>query len=90
MPRYISSEQKLSLIGDWLNGENREDIAIRNNIGSSTVYNIVHEWSNSTGIEKTEVLRELAIQLKENGLIVFDCAKGFAITNQCSTKSTIS
>ena len=75
MPRYISPEQKLSLIGDWLKGENREDIAMRNNIGSSTIYNIVQEWSNSTGIEKTEVLRKLAIKLKENGLIVFDCPK---------------
>lgn len=65
MPRYISPEQKSSVIEDWLNGENREDIAIRNNIGSGTVYNIVQEWSNSIGVEKAEVLRELAIQLKK-------------------------
>ena len=29
------------------------------------------------GIEKAAVLRELAIQLKKNGLTVSDCAKGF-------------
>jgi Helix-turn-helix domain len=81
MPRYISPEQKLSVIEEWLHGENREDIARKNNIGSGTVYNIVHEWSNSIGIEKAEVLRELAIQLKKNGLTVFDCTKGFRILN---------
>jgi hypothetical protein len=43
MPRFISPEQKLFVIEGWLNGENREDIARKHNIGSGTVYNIVHE-----------------------------------------------
>jgi hypothetical protein len=77
MPRYISPDKKLSVIGDWLNGEIRKDIARKHNIGSGTVYNYVQEWSNSIGIEKAEVLRELAVTLKKNGLTVFDCAKGF-------------
>jgi predicted nucleic acid-binding Zn-ribbon protein len=77
MPRYISPDEKLSVIGDWLDGDSREDIAIKHNIGSGTVYNYVHEWSNSIGIEKAAVLRELSIQLKKNGLTVSDCAKGF-------------
>jgi len=77
MPRYISPEQKLSVIGDWLDGDSRQEIAIKQNIGSGTVYNIVNEWSNSIGFEKAAVLRELAIQLKNNGLTVNDCAKGF-------------
>ena len=79
MPRYISQEQKISIIRYWLEGENREDIAIKHNIGSSTVYTIVQEWSNSIGIEKAEVLRELAVLLKKNGLTVFDCANGFRL-----------
>ena len=77
MPRYISPDEKLSVIGDWLDGETREDIARKHNIGSGTVYNYVHEWSNSIGFEKASVLRELAIQLKKNGLTASDCAKGF-------------
>jgi transposase-like protein len=77
MPRYISPEQKSSVIEDWLDGETREDIARKHNIGSGTVYNYVHEWSNSIGFEKVAVLRELAIQLKKNRLTVNDCAKGF-------------
>ncbi|HET9807609.1 MAG TPA: hypothetical protein VFP49_11920 [Nitrososphaeraceae archaeon] len=77
MPRYIPPDEKLSVIGDWLDGETREDIAIKHNIGSGTVYNYVHEWSNSIGIKKAVVLRELSIQLKKNGLTVSDCAKGF-------------
>jgi prefoldin subunit 5 len=77
MPRFIHPDEKISVIEDWLNGENREDSAIKHNIGSGTVYNIVQDWSNRIGIEKAEILRELAIQLKKNGLTVFDCAKGF-------------
>ena len=77
MPRYIAPDDKLSVIEDWLDGETREDIAIKHNIWSGTVYNYVHEWSNSIGFEKAAVLRELAIQLKKNRLTVSDCAKGF-------------
>jgi hypothetical protein len=77
MPRYIPPDEKLSVIEDWLDGETREDIAIKHNIGSGTVYNYVHEWSNIVGIEKAAVLRELSIQLKKNALTVSDCAKGF-------------
>ena len=51
----------------------------KHNIGSGTVYNIVHEWSNSICIEKADVLRELGVALKKNGLTVFYCAKGFSI-----------
>src|SRR5688500_15241648 len=77
MPRIISPDEKRSVIGDWLDGETRENIAIKHKIGSGTVYNLVQEWSNSIGIEKAEVLRELATKLKKNRLAVSDCAKGF-------------
>ena len=76
MPRIISPDEKRSVIGDWLDGETRENIAIKHKIGSGTVYNLVQEWSNSIGIEKAEVLRELATKLKKNRLTVSDCAKG--------------
>ena len=36
MPRIITLDEKLSVIDDWLNGESRNDIAIKHNIGSST------------------------------------------------------
>ena len=52
-----------------------------NNIINSSTSNIVHEWSNSIGIETAGVLRELAVALKKNGLTVFDCAKGFRMLN---------
>jgi hypothetical protein len=77
MPRIISPEEKLSVIGDWLDGETRENIAVKHNIGSGTVYNIVQEWSNRIGFEKAEVLRVLAVKLKKNGITAIDCAKGF-------------
>ena len=79
MPRIITVEEKLSVIDDWLNGESREDITIKHDIGSGTVYNIVQEWSNEIGVQRAERLRELATKLKKNGLTVSDCAKGFRL-----------
>src|SRR5215208_110118 len=78
MPRIITSHEKLSVIDHWLCGESRIDIAIKHNIGSGTVYNIVQEWSNGLGddAQLANRLRELGIKLKKNGLTVSDCAKG--------------
>ena len=49
MPRIITLQEKLSVIDAWLNGESRNDIAKKHNIGSGTVYNIVQEWGNDFG-----------------------------------------
>ena len=76
MPRFITLDEKLSVIDDWLRGESRNDIAIKHKIGSGTVYNIVEEWSNGFAVQRADRLRELGIQLKNNGLTVSDCAKG--------------
>jgi hypothetical protein len=78
MPRIITLHEKISVIDNWLNGESRNDIATKHNIGSSTVYNIVEEWSNGLGgdVQLADRLRELGIKLKKNGLTVSDCAKG--------------
>src|SRR5215211_123195 len=79
MPRIITSHEKLSVIDAWLNGESRNDIAIKHNIGSGTVYNIVEEWSNGLGDDDAQLanrLRELGLKLKKNGLTVSDCARG--------------
>jgi hypothetical protein len=78
MPRIITLHEKISVIDSWLNGESRNDIATKHNIGSSTVYNIVEEWSNGLGgdVQLADRLRELGIKLKKNGLTVSDCAKG--------------
>ena len=81
MPRIITLDEKLSVIDDWLNGESRNDIAIKHNIGSSTVYNIIEEWSNGIGVQRADRLREIAIKLKKNGLTVNDCAKGLRIVD---------
>ena len=77
MPRIITLHEKVSVIDNWLSGESRNDIATKHNIGSSTVYNIVEEWSNGLGdVQLVDRLRELGIKLKKNGLTVSDCAKG--------------
>ncbi|MDF2738313.1 MAG: hypothetical protein K0S93_2173, partial [Nitrososphaeraceae archaeon] len=75
-PRIITLDEKLAVIDDWLNGESRNDIAIKHNMGSGTVYNIFEEWSNEIGAQRADRLREIAIKLKNNRLTVSDCAKG--------------
>ena len=79
MPRIITLEEKHSVIEDWLKGESREDIAIKHNIGSGTVYNIVQEWANGIGVHIADRLRVLSIKLNKNGLTATDCAKGLRI-----------
>ena len=79
MPRIITLDEKLAVIDDWLNGESRNDIAIKHNMGSGTVYNIFEEWSNEIGAQRADRLREIAIKLKNNRLTVSDCAKGLRI-----------
>lgn len=37
MPKTTSPEDKLAVIGDWLDGETREDIVMNNKIGSGTL-----------------------------------------------------
>jgi len=79
MPRIITLQEKLAVIEAWLSGETRNDIAIKHNIGSGTVYNIIEEWGNRLGggdAQLADRLRELAIKLKKNGLTVSDCARG--------------
>jgi hypothetical protein len=76
MPRIITLHEKLAVIDNWLRAESRKDIAIKHNLGSGTVYNIVEEWSNGIGAQLADILRELAIKLKRNGLTVSDCYNG--------------
>jgi hypothetical protein len=76
-PRIISPDEKISILGDWLDGKTRENIVVEHNIGSGIVYNIVQDWSNRIGLQKANVLRVLAVKLKKNGLTASDCSKGF-------------
>jgi len=43
MPRIISLHEKIAVIDDWLCGESRNDIAVKRDLGSGTVYNIIQE-----------------------------------------------
>jgi prefoldin subunit 5 len=76
MPRIITLEEKHAVIDDWLDGESRNYIAIKRDLGSGTVYNIIQEWRIGIGIEKADKLRVLAVKLNKTGLTVNDCAKG--------------
>ena len=53
MPRIKSPTKKSSIIGDWLDGETRENIAIKHNIGSGTGYNIVQNGAIALVLKKS-------------------------------------
>ena len=76
MPRIITLDEKLAVIDHWLNGESRNDIAIKLSMGSGTVYNIIQEWRIGIGVEKADRLRDIALKLNKTGLSVNDCAIG--------------
>jgi transposase len=57
IPRIISHDERFAVIECWLNGESREDIAKKQNIGSSTVFNIIREWANGIGVQRADILR---------------------------------
>ena len=46
MPRIISPEEKISVIGDWLDGETREHIAVKHKIGNEL--NLLNQEINSS------------------------------------------
>ena len=56
MPRIISREEKRSIIDHWLGGEARNNIAIKQKIGSSTAYKYIQEWSNEIGVQRADRL----------------------------------
>jgi DNA repair exonuclease SbcCD ATPase subunit len=76
MPRIITLEEKHAVIDDWLDGESRNDIAVKRYLASGTVYNIIQEWRIGIGIAKADKLRDLAVKLNKTGVTVNDCAKG--------------
>jgi hypothetical protein len=76
MPKIITTDEKIAVIDDWLDGESRSQIAIKRFLGSGTVYNIIQEWRLGIGIAKADKLRDLAVKLHKTRLTVNDCTKG--------------
>jgi hypothetical protein len=68
MPPALDQSVKDLVRKLWFNGETRKNIAAECGIGAGSVINIINEVSRSLEESDYEVLRELAVELKKEGL----------------------
>ena len=81
MPIGISDETRHQVIREWLAGEPRDKIASDTELAAGTVTNIVRDWRHKLGYPIADALRQLAIDLKRQGISTTDCAIGFRTVN---------
>ena len=79
MPSRLPENYKSLVIQEWLNGEQRDKIAVDNGLGAGFVTNIVNEWRAALGFPTVDGLRELAVTLRRVGITATQCALGFRI-----------
>ena len=75
LPNYIER----NVIEGWLRGKSRDEIAIENGISTGAVSNMMKKFIASLGQYDTEIIRELAIQIKKANLNPKECAIGFRV-----------
>ena len=76
MPSRLPNNYKSLVIQEWLNGEQRDKIAVDSGIGAGSVTNIVNEWRATLGFPTADMLRELAVTLRRLGISAAQCALG--------------
>jgi hypothetical protein len=81
MPSKLPDNYKSLVIQEWLNGEQRDKIAVDNGLGAGSVTNIVNEWRTALGFPTADALRELAVTLRRVGITAAQCALGFRIAS---------
>src|SRR5262249_21939804 len=79
MPSRLPDNYKSLVIQAWLNGEQRDKIAVDNGLSAGSVTNIVNEWRAALGFPTADSLRELAVTLRRVGITAAQCALGFRI-----------
>jgi hypothetical protein len=79
MPSKLPDNYKSLVIQQWLNGEQRDKIAVDNGLSAGSVTNIVNEWRAALGFPIADALRELAVTLRRIGITAAQCALGFRI-----------
>lgn len=65
----------------WLSGETRKDIAVQCGIGAGSVTNIVKEWTKDLKSSHYESIRDLAVELKKEGLTFVELASMYRRNN---------
>jgi hypothetical protein len=79
MQSRLPDNYKSLVIQEWLNGEQRDKIAVDNGLGAGSVTNIVSEWIAALGFPRADALRELSVTLRRVGITAAQCALGFRI-----------
>src|ERR1700756_4548897 len=77
MPSKLPDDYKSLVIQKWLNGEQRNKIAVDSGLGAGSVTNIVNEWRMASPIADT--LRDLSVTLRRLGITAGQCALGFRL-----------
>ncbi len=77
MPSKLPDNIKPTVIQQWLAGAQRDKIAVDNGISAGAVSNIVSSWRRAVGSYVADELRELAVNLRRNGITPTRCAIGF-------------
>jgi aryl-alcohol dehydrogenase-like predicted oxidoreductase len=81
MPAPINEIVKRRVIQQWLSGEARAKIAIDNNVGEGTVSSIISYFKLGLDDAEFDLVRELALQAKKQGLNLSDLASNFRLHN---------
>jgi hypothetical protein len=81
MPATIEEIIKRNIVQQWLGGYPRDKIAAENKIGARTVSSIVNDYK--VGLEDLEFdcLRELAVELRKQGLNFSDLSSHVRLYN---------
>jgi len=74
MPPALDEDIKNLVRQLWLSGETRKNIAVECGIGAGSVTNIINEWSQGLESSEYEPMRELAVELKKEGLTIAELA----------------
>src|SRR5690242_5511526 len=80
MGSRIPKDIKLSVLRDWLYGLPRDVIARNFGIAGGSISRIIDSW-RSTDVVDIDLLREIAVMIRKNGLKLDDVASGIRIKN---------
>src|SRR5689334_15208689 len=75
----IPQNLRIAVIGLYLQGESRNEIASRTGISQGSVSNIISAWKKGLDESEASDLRDLGIMMKRAGLTPIQCASGFRI-----------
>jgi len=79
LTQLITRELKGVVIHRYLQGESRNENARDSGLGTGTVTNIIQEFNNELADYEPEAIRELAVQLRKEGISPNDCVRGSQI-----------